>query len=127
MEILLKIPKEFENHFRTDRFKDSLERVLLDLEHCNRHDAEYDSISGLYEIETIEMLKESLLDSILLPQHHGNLVDVSKISKSIYAEENNLTGLGMSRDERHAYNAGIDEMYSKLKLAPAIIKEIAYK
>lgn len=49
MDLVIKIPKEFEEHFKQDRFKDSLERILED---CKRSAI----LSGNYEFETIEML-----------------------------------------------------------------------
>ena len=61
MTISLEIPKEFEEHFNMDRFKDSLERVRVDIQ-CN---IENDKIimAGLYELEVIKMLKNALIKS----------------------------------------------------------------
>lgn len=55
MQIILDIPKEFEEHFNMDRFEDSLERVCTSIQH-DRY-----TISGRYEFEVIEMLKKALL------------------------------------------------------------------
>ena len=57
MIISLEIPKEFEEHFNIDRFKDSLERVRVDIE-CAR--LSYPTMSGLYEIEVIKMLRNAM-------------------------------------------------------------------
>ena len=57
MEIKIEIPKEFEEHFNNDRFHDSLERIRVDIE-CAR--ISYPTMSGLYEIEFIKMLKNSM-------------------------------------------------------------------
>ena len=46
MKITLDVPKVFEGHFATDRFKDSLERLKAD-SHC---------LSGTYEKELVDML-----------------------------------------------------------------------
>lgn len=54
MTVSIKLPKEFEEHFNTDRFKDSLERIRVDIE-CSR--LSYPTVSGLYEIELIKMLR----------------------------------------------------------------------
>jgi hypothetical protein len=54
MKLLIEIPKEFEEHFNTDRFKDSLERVRTDIQYHGN------PISGLYERELIEMLRDTM-------------------------------------------------------------------
>ncbi len=54
MTISIEIPKEFEEHFNTDKFKDSLERIRVDVE-CAR--LSYPTMSGLYEVELIKMLR----------------------------------------------------------------------
>lgn len=54
MIISLEIPKEFEEHFNTDRFKDSLERVRTDIQYHGN------PLSGLYERELIEMLRNTM-------------------------------------------------------------------
>lgn len=61
MTISIKIPKEFEEHFNIDKFKDSLERVRVDIQ-CN---IENDKIimAGIYELEVIKMLKNALIKS----------------------------------------------------------------
>mgnify|MGYP003325423954 CR=1 FL=1 len=56
MEIKIKIPKEFEEHFNKDRFKDSLERIYTDLEYSANY-----KIFGNHELETIKMLEDSLI------------------------------------------------------------------
>lgn len=54
MNIKIEIPKEFEEHFNMDRFEDSLERVRADIQY-----GVY-TISGLYEIEVIKMLRDAM-------------------------------------------------------------------
>lgn len=57
MLILIVIPKEFENHFNSDRFEDSLQRVRFDI-----HTAiigKKDILSGNYEIELLDMLTDT--------------------------------------------------------------------
>lgn len=56
-----------------------------------------------------------------LPEHHGDLIDKSKIHKAIPAEDDNITGMGMTYDEMNAYNDGIDSMYSLVENAKSII------
>jgi len=47
------MPDEFREHWNTDRFKDSMERIRID--------AQVDGVlSGKYEVELVDMLKNSL-------------------------------------------------------------------
>ena len=52
MELRIIIPPEFESHFKNDRFKDSLGRILFDVK-----SREKIKLSGLYEWELIDMLE----------------------------------------------------------------------
>lgn len=53
MKIIIDIPKEFEQHFNEDKFKDSLLRLRVDTNYGLEHD---ETISGIYEIELLNML-----------------------------------------------------------------------
>jgi len=55
MKIMIDIPKDFEEHFNQDKFKDSIGRITADV--ISQVYSE-DSISGNYEIELLEMLSE---------------------------------------------------------------------
>ena len=57
MKVVIDIPKEFEQHFNEDKFKDSLLRLKADANYGLEHD---ETISGLYEIELLDMLVEAL-------------------------------------------------------------------
>ena len=61
MRIELEIPKEFEQHFKQDKFKDSLERIMADI----WHSLEIGNClcAGRYEYETIEMLGKAFENS----------------------------------------------------------------
>ena len=61
MKIELEIPREFEQHFKQDKFKDSLERIMADI----WHSLEIGNClcAGRYEYETIEMLEKALENS----------------------------------------------------------------
>ena len=48
------------------------------------------------------------------------LIDVDKLRKAIPAEEDNITGMGMTYDEMEAYNDGIDEQWKEIINAPTI-------
>lgn len=65
MIISLEIPKEFEEHFNADRFKDSLERIRVDIE-CAK--ISYPTMSGLYEIEVIKMLRKAMLKAEIIKE-----------------------------------------------------------
>ena len=61
MEIKLTIPKQFEEHFNMDSFKDSLKRIAFDIkEHIKLKDTNPDVIplSGRYERELADALPE---------------------------------------------------------------------
>ena len=61
MKIEIEIPKEFEEHFKQDKFKDSLERIMADI----FHSLEIGNClcAGRYEYETIEMLGKAFENS----------------------------------------------------------------
>ncbi len=54
MELIINIPKEFEEYFNNDRFQESFKRIL--------HDINSDEflLIGLYEEELIRMLSKSI-------------------------------------------------------------------
>ena len=101
MEIIIKIPKEFENHFNSDKFEDSLQRVRFDIHKAMI--AKRCILSGNYEIETLDMLTKAFLKGVPLPKGHGDLID-----------------------RKNAVESGIDkefcDWYNEIKTANAIIK-----
>ena len=66
MRITIDIPKEFEEHFNMDRFKDSLERVRVDIQ-CGIECSEI-QMAGNYELELIQMLRESILKAEVIKE-----------------------------------------------------------
>lgn len=64
MELLIKIPKEFEQHFKQDAFEDSLNRLCVDAH----------LLAGLYEQETAKMLIDAFKSAVPVPPH-GKMVD----------------------------------------------------
>lgn len=72
MKIAIEIPNEFINEYKKDKFDESLARILADIEDILR-DKDNCSLAGRYEIETLEMLRKSLRDSMLLVD--GDLKD----------------------------------------------------
>ena len=61
MRIEIDIPKEFEEYFNQDKFKDSFERIMADIE-CSLEDKDC-LCAGRCEFETIEMLKSAFENS----------------------------------------------------------------
>ena len=61
MRIEIEIPKEFEKHFKRDKFKDSLGRIMVDIKHSL--ESRYWLCAGRYDHETIEMLEKAFEDS----------------------------------------------------------------
>lgn len=76
MKIVIEIPTEFEEHFKSDRFEDSLSRIASDIESFGFQ------LAGRYEKETITMLREAFKNSTPLPKHHGRLIDADALVKS---------------------------------------------
>ena len=76
MQIVIDIPKEFENHFNSDKFEDSLQRARFDIHKAIISGK--DVLSGNYEIETLDMLTEAFLKGTSLPKGHGRLMILSE-------------------------------------------------
>ena len=81
MQIILNIPKEFEEHYNKDRFKDSLSRVAFDIRSYN-----YEGLAGNYDIEALEMLIKAL-DRSILSSHAAKLIMNSVYGKSVTSTE----------------------------------------
>ena len=61
MRIEIDIPKEFEEHFNQDKFKDSFERIMADIKHSLENGNCLCAVR--YEYETIEMLGKAFENS----------------------------------------------------------------
>ena len=70
----------------------------------------------------IDEIFDAIANGTPLPKGHGDLIDRSKIYKAIPAEEDNVTGQGMTYEEMDAYNDGINAMYSVIQGATTIIE-----
>ena len=91
MNIILKIPKEFEEHYKKDHFKDSLSRLVFDIRFFESEGL-YEGLAGNYEFETLEMLAKALEGSIPLTSRVGKLAlnSIYGVSAtSIYADTDN--------------------------------------
>ncbi len=64
MTISIEVPKEFEEHFNMDRFKDSLERIYGELESDEGHYI----LAGKYELELIKMLKDAMVNADVIKE-----------------------------------------------------------
>ena len=99
MRIEIDIPKEFEKHFKQDKFKDSFERIMADIKHSLENG---DCLcAGRYEYETIEMLMKALENS-------KTAYDVDKVIKEL--EEAKLYD-----DDLEYYLNGIDKAIDIVK------------
>ena len=61
MKIEIEIPKAFEEHFKQDKFKNSLEKIMVDI--WNLLENKNCLCAGNYEYETIEMLEKAFENS----------------------------------------------------------------
>lgn len=78
MQILIDIPTEFEEHFKSDRFEDSLARIASDIESFGFY------LAGRYEKETITMLRKAFKNGVPLPKGHGRLIDADRYRKDMW-------------------------------------------
>ena len=76
MKLLIDIPKEFEQHFQTDRFEDSLHRLSANAR----------LLAGLYEQETVAMFIELFKNAIPVISH-GRLIDADALKVSLMFNE----------------------------------------
>lgn len=105
VKLTIELPEEFEEHFQTDKFKDSLHRVEADLRQWF-----YDpcQLSGNYEIELIEQLGRSFSKAELIDERPARLVRAYKVLVTIqfadgdYSEEEYDGVLYRDRSEAEA-------------------------
>ena len=74
MRIEIDIPKEFEEHFKQDKFKDSLEKIMVDIWHLLEN--KNCLCANNYEYETIKMLEEAL-------EYSKSAYDVDKVVEGL--------------------------------------------
>lgn len=67
LKITLDIPKDFEQHFSNDRFKDSLKRIQTDV--LDEIESDF-SISGKYELEVLEMLLDAFKNAEIISSEY---------------------------------------------------------
>lgn len=83
MTVLITIPNEFEQHFQSDRFDDSLHRLSADAH----------LLAGNYEQETAKMLSEAFKSAVIVPPH-GRLIDADALYEQFVHEQVQLYKLG---------------------------------
>ena len=111
MKIELEIPREFEEHFKQDKFKDSLERIMADI----WHSLEIGNClcAGNYEYETIKMLEEALENSKSAYDIDKVVEEIKTLKKEALGEYNmgeynldNNIGNSISENYRKDMNEG---------------------
>ena len=99
MRIEIDIPKEFEEHFKQDKFKDSLERIMADINHSLENG---DCLcAGRYEYETIEMLVKAFEDS-------KSAYDIDKVIEELETNQQNALEVEESIKEYNVWNEAIE-------------------
>ena len=69
MKLVIDIPKDFERHFNGDKFKDSLLRLKADTNYGLEHEL---TISGIYEIELLDMLVIAFEEARVIESSRSN-------------------------------------------------------
>ena len=111
MRIEIDIPKEFEEHFKQDKFKDSFERIMVDIKHSLENG---DCLcAGRYEYETIEMLERALKNSKSAYSVNKVVEEIKTLKEEALAEYNmgeynldNNIGNSISENYRKDMNEG---------------------
>lgn len=89
MQIILNIPKEFEEHYNRDRFKDSLSRLIFDIRSLDDAGL-YEGLAGNYDFEVLEMLIKAL-DMSFLSSYAAKLIMNSVYGTNAkYADTDNV-------------------------------------
>ena len=94
MKIEIDIPKEFEEHFNKDKFKDSFERIMVDI--WNLLENKNCLCADNYEYETIKMLEKALENS-------KSAYDVDKVVEEIKTLKAELESLKAKKDETEGF------------------------
>lgn len=89
MKIVFDIPKEFEAHFKEDKFKDSLDRVRYDIKSIIGKGG---GVSWNYELETIDMLIKAFEESKPIEQFLAKS-KIADLKQAVEESKNNLESL----------------------------------
>ena len=106
MRIEIDIPKKFEEHFKQDKFKDSLERIMADI----WHSLEIGNClcAGNYEYETIEMLEKAFEDS-------KSAYNIDKVVEELETNKQNALEVEESIKEYNVWNEAIEIVKAGVK------------
>ena len=83
MKLIIDIPEEFEEHFNTDRFEDTLHRLSADAH----------LLAGNYEQETAIMLIDAFKNGTPLPKGHGKIIDINSFNDYVLAHDSSFQKL----------------------------------
>ena len=115
MRIEIEIPKEFEEHFNQDKFKDIFERIMADIKHSLK--SRDCSCAGRYEYETIEMFEKAFENS--KPAYDVDKVAEELESKICTIDEDDVDIAIRNKHFRKAIEivkqGGVSETEQKLK------------
>lgn len=113
MEIVIKIPKEFEEEFWKDYFCDTLQRLSVDAH----------SLAGNYERETAAMLIEAFKDAVVLPAKRGRLIDADLLIKQHRLDNATKYGNKDADQQRNSYDTMMMyEIADMIDDAPTVIE-----
>ena len=86
MLITLQLPDNFKNHYKQDKFYDSLKRVEYDISPCltdyEKDDKDKIYLSGLYEVELVKMLIEAFNKSKIYTIYGYDAEDI-KVTRAL--------------------------------------------
>lgn len=107
MNLMLKIPKEFEGDFNETRFHECFERLFAELRHQTGDPCMIGDVLGNYEIGILTMMEKAFGEAeIIKDEQNLEMKQVSVLDK-IKAEIENTEIKGYIRDVE-CYNAGIN-------------------
>lgn len=107
MRIEIDIPKEFEDHFKQDKFKDSFERIMVALKNS--------LCTGRYEYETIEMLEKAFEDS-KSAYNVDNVVEQLEERKALYERLIGYESKNGTSTEKHQHIKAIDVLNDTIEI-----------
>ena len=116
MRIEIDIPKEFEEQFKQDKLKDSLERIMADI----FHSLEIGNClcAGNYEYETIKMLAEALENS-KSAYNVDNVVEKLEERKALYERLVGYESKNGTSTERNQHIKAIEVLNDAIEIVKA--------
>ena len=116
MKIEINIPKEFEEHFKQDKFKDSFERIMADIKQSLENG---DCLCACrYEYETFEML-EKAFEGSKSAYNVDNVVEKLEERKSLYERLVGYESKNGTSTERNQHIKAIDVLNDAIEIVKA--------